>query len=164
MKETTILTFDSTTSTDIAVLEIDPHLNKDAEGNSKSSFELGESIYLSLHYDKSKYRVSNFVTTTGDLRFYGIQQSYRDLEQQLLQELTTSIPYIVSGINSITWYGPVKLLTYSYSNITVSEVPCIVDINISIVSDIYIYVPDSYVNLDNADNFPVGVIFDLEEI
>lgn len=164
MKETTILTFDSMTSTDIGVLEIDPHLNNDAEGNSKSSFEPGESIYLSLHYDKTKYSVSNFVATTGDLRFYGVQQSYRVLEQQLLQELTTSVPYIISSLNSVTWYGPAKTLSYSYSNIIVSEVPCIVDINISIVSDIYIYVPDSYVNLDNTDSFPVGIIFDLEEI
>ena len=163
MKETTVLTFDSSSSSDIGVLEIDPNLNVDSDGNVKSSFQPKEKIYLSLHFDENKYVVNSFISSTGDIQLVGKQAGKRSIEQQFLQEATTDLQYIVYELINTVWYGPQGVISYSYNKITSTIVPCIVDLNFYIVSYIYVYIPDEYVNLENKDSFPVNIISNLEE-
>ena len=62
MKETSVLNFTvSSGSSDIGLVEIDPILNVDSEGNAKSSFSEGEEIYIAVHFDPDKYVLSNFL-------------------------------------------------------------------------------------------------------
>ena len=163
MKETIVLSFDSSTSSDIGVLEVDPNLNVDSDGNVKSSFSPGDKIYLSVHFDEDKYTISNFISSTGDIQLIGRQAGKRTLEQQFLQETTTDLQYIIYELINTVWYGPQGVISYSYNKVTSSIIPCVVDLNFYIVSYIYVYTPDSYVNLEDKDSFPVGIIFNLEE-
>ena len=94
MKETSVLNFSSSSSSsDIGLVEIDPILNIDPEGNTKSSFNEGEEIYLAVHYDPDKYSVSSFLTTTGSLIYVGRQKTTRKMESLFFQENTSTILY-----------------------------------------------------------------------
>lgn len=163
MKQTTVLSFGETSSS-IGVLELDPALNKLENGEVKTTFNQGESIYISLHYDSTKFRVSSHVCSTGEIVYSGRSRSLRTIESQFSQEATLSTSYIIDGIHDIFWYGRPGVLTYNYNELRSSYSPFIVDVSFYIVADIYVYIPDSYVDLTSKDSFPVGVVINLEEI
>ena len=165
MKETSVLNFTvSSGSSDIGLVEIDPILNVDSEGNAKSSFSEGEEIYIAVHFDPDKYVLSNFFTTTGSLLYVGKQRTYRKIESLFFQESTSTISYIIDGIKEITWYGPTESVSYSYNVLTSSLTPVLIDISIYTFVEIFKYIPSDFVDLTKFDSFPVGIVFNLESL
>lgn len=165
MKETTIITYNSDSS-DIGVLEVDPNLNLDSSGNVKTSFNAGDQVYLSIHYDRNKYRVVSAVASSGELQFRGTQVGRREISRQFFSDsVTVDLQYIINSIVAVKWYGSRGTIQADYNTLRASIVPCIVDVTISVISDIYLYVPDQSMDLSDPDaDFPVGVKFELEEI
>ena len=164
MKTTTVVNFSTSTSTEVGVLELDPIRNITSDGDTKTTFQAGEQVFLSLHYDREKYKLSSFYCSTGELQAVGMDRSLRTLENQFFSEPTIQSQYIVESLQDVTWYGVAGTLACSGTILTVSYTPAMVDVSFFINHDVLRYIPDSYVDLTLFDSFPVGIVCNLEEL
>lgn len=163
-KETTTVSFGSDSDSSISVIELEETLNVDVAGESKTSFEPGESVYISVHYDRDKSYIAETYCTTGSINYYGRVAVKRTLSNQFIDDSgSINLQYNISEIQRVVWYGVSGSLSFSGNVLTSTVSPTMVDVDITIMVDVYVYIPDSYVDLTNTDSFPVGVIVVMED-
>ena len=165
-KTTFVVSFGEGAASDSGVVvELEPSLNVDEEGNEKSSFAPGDEVYFTVHYPTT-LRVKAVEVTSGDVHFISRSEFDRELSGAFFVDVETavSLPHIPASPLTFFWYGKVGQLSVTGRDIKAVNPPCIGDISYKMLADLFRYVPPADMAMNNDGQYLSGVVIIMEGV
>ena len=146
------------------IAEIDGEMHLDKDGNERSSFLPGESVYFYLHYD-SNVRIIRVRSTDG-----GDVQRIGSIIRQKTQQITFEHPAHLVDLQyqpknkptAIKWYGRASNLFLTGRTLQADLAPCLGDITYQIAAVQYLHRPPLGLTLDAGETFPNDIVIEYE--
>lgn len=166
MSDVTIkVDFGDNVSSDVFfVIELDDTLNLDGDGNVKTQFNPGDSVYFILHYDSSKVTVSAIAASAGDVVSEGsVTRTVTDRLSFTNIDDAVDLSHIPNTTLSADWFGNEPGITRDGISVTADTAPAIGDIKYNYVADGYRFDPPD-MDLGDDDDFPVLIVVAIEAV
>jgi hypothetical protein len=132
-----------------------------AEG-VKSQFNPGDQVFLLLHYDHARLRVSDIKATAGQVYTQG--EVSRPATDEVLF-VTAGEPQQLShnpaGTLAVSWYGRSAILSRAGRNVSANAAPCLGNVSYSYQATSCKYIPPP-MTLGDDDSYPVAIVVYVE--
>lgn len=129
-------------SSAFVAVELDDHLNRDADGEVKSAWQPGDQVWWWVQHDPS-LRIDRVRCTSGMVVSGGTVSRSRDQQLTWTGDEAVELSHIPSGSPTLKWYGNVGTgLSRDGRRMSVTGgLPCTADAIVPISVHLYRYVP-----------------------
>ena len=161
---TIVVHFGDSVDTDsglLFVVELDDAKNLDAEGEVKSQFHPGDSVWFLLHHDPALV-VQAIKTTSGEVFRHGFV-SRTNVEEILFEAADDQheLPHNPVVEPTAAWYGRTSTISRSGRILTAAATPCLADLTYSYRAESCEYVPPA-MTLAADEEYKVGIVIFVE--
>lgn len=145
------------------VVELEPSLNLDSDGNVKSSFSPGDEVYFTIHYPPN-LRVGDVSTTSGGALFISRGEFRREQGGVLFvtPDDDVMLQHTPSSPLTFFWFGKVGQLSISGAAVKATNAPCIGDVSYMMLADLYRFSPPPEMVMNPEGQFQVGIVITME--
>lgn len=148
------------------VVELEPSLNLNAEGEEgKTSFEPGDIAYFVVH-TPSNLVVKSVVPTSGDVGYLYTSTFKRENQGAFFtsNDTTIDLQHTPSSTVSVFWFGRTGHLKRDGQTLSVTNAPCIGDVTYSMSARLYKHTPPAESSMTmNKERYLVGIVVTVEE-
>ena len=130
-------------SSAFVAVELDDRLNKDANGEVKTSFHPGDEVWFWLQWDAAALRLDRVRATSGQVVACGTASRTREQQCTWTGDEAVELSHIPAGSPALKWYGNVGSgLSRDGRKLWVTgNTPCTADATVPISVHLYRYVP-----------------------
>lgn len=134
-----------------------------AEG-VKSQFNPGDQVFLLLHYDHSRLRVTDIKATAGQVVMEGaVSRTATDEVLFTAAGELLQLSHIPAGAMAVSWFGRSAAITRDGRNISANDAPCLGNVSYAYQATSCRYVPPPMV-LGEDESYPVAIVVYVEAV